>query len=258
MSDTNLVNQMKSLSHEPRLLGINQTVAKNAKIATSNQLHPLEYLKIVLEDEKTFRRERTAKALKTRAKFRSDAELEDWDHGFERGITRAKFKECTSLQFYQNKESLLLIGSTGAGKTHLAIALGKKLCSESVSVQFFSVNLLFEEASAEKIAGRYLQFIKRLKQVAVLILDDFGLRNYTHDEANILLDVLEERYLKGSTILTSQVEPQGWIKLFEDPVIADAIVDRLTKPAKKVILKGQSYRDQVRPKKKLESELTLA
>jgi DNA replication protein DnaC len=258
MSDTNLVNQMKSLSHELRLMGINQNIAKNAEIATSNQLHPLEYLKIVLEDEKTFRRERTARALKTRAKFRSDAELEDWDHDFERGITRAKFKECTSLQFYQNKESLLLIGSTGAGKTHLAIALGKKLCGESVSAQFFSVNLLFEEASAEKIAGRYLQFIKRLKQVAVLILDDFGLRNYTHDEANILLDVLEERYLKGSIILTSQVEPHGWSKLFEDPVIADAIVDRITKPAKKVILKGPSYRDQVRPKKKLESELGLA
>ena len=162
------------------------------------------------------------------------------------------------LQFYQNKESLLLIGSTGAGKTHLAIALGKKLCSEGMSVHFYSVNFLFEEANAEKIAGRYLQFIKRLKQLAVLTLDDFGLRNYTHDEANILLDVLEERYLKGSTILTSQVEPQGWGKLFEDPVIADAIVDRLTKPAKKVILKGSSYRDQARPKKKLESEPTLA
>jgi DNA replication protein DnaC len=258
MSDTNLVNQMKTLSHELRLFGINQNIAKAAEIATANQLHPLEYLKIILEDEKTHRRERTSKALKTRAKFRSDAELEDWDHGFERGVTRAKFKECTSLQFYQNKESLLLTGSTGAGKTHLAIALGKKLCSEGVSVQFCSVNLLFEEAAAEKVAGRYLHFIKKLRQVAVLILDDFGLRNYTHDEASILLDVLEERYLKGSTILTSQVEPQGWSKLFEDPVIADAIVDRLTKPAKKVILKGPSYRDQVRPKKKLESELSLA
>lgn len=258
MSSTNLVNQMKSLSHELRLMGINRGVAKAAEIATANQLHPLEYLKIILEDEKTFRRERTAKALKTRAKFRSDAELEDWDHGFERGMTRSKFKECASLQFYQNKESLLLVGSTGAGKTHLAIALGKKLCSEGTSVQFYSVNLLFEEAQAEKLAGRYLQFVKRLKQVAVITLDDFGLRNYTHDEASILLDVLEERYLKGSTILTSQVEPEGWGKLFEDPVIADAIVDRLTKPAKKVQLKGPSYRDHVKPKKKLETELTLA
>ncbi len=258
MSDTNLVNQMKSLSHELRLFGINQNVAKCAEIATANSLHPLEYLKIILEDEKNHRKERTAKALKTRARFRSDAELEDWDHGFERGVSRAKFKECTSLQFYQNKESLLLIGSTGSGKTHLAIAVGKKLCSEGVSVQFYSVNLLFEEALAERIAGRYLQFIKRLKQAAVLTLDDFGLRNYTHDEANILLDVLEERYLKGSTILTSQVEPAGWTRLFEDPVIADAIIDRLTKPAKKINFKGPSYRDQVRPKKKLESELPLA
>jgi DNA replication protein DnaC len=258
MSNTNLVNQMKSLSHELRLIGINQNIAKNAEIAMANQLHPLEYLKIILEDEKSFRRERAAKALKTRAKFRSDAELEDWDHAFPRGLTKPKFKEIASLQFYQNKESMLITGSTGTGKTHLAIALGKKLCGEGVSVQFYSVNLLFEAASAEKLAGRYLQFVKKLKQVAVLILDDFGLRNYTHDEATILLDVLEERYLKGSIILTSQVEPQGWGKLFEDPVIADAIVDRLTKPTKTVPLKGPSFRDQPRIKKPVESESVLA
>jgi DNA replication protein DnaC len=242
MSNTNLVNQMKSLSHELRLIGINQNIAKNAEIAMANQLHPLEYLKIILEDEKSFRRERAAKALKTRAKFRSDAELEDWDHAFPRGLTKPKFKEIASLQFYQNKESMLITGSTGTGKTHLAIALGKKLCGEGVSVQFYSVNLLFEAASAEKLAGRYLQFVKKLKQVAVLILDDFGLRNY----------------LKGSIILTSQVEPQGWGKLFEDPVIADAIVDRLTKPTKTVPLKGPSFRDQPRIKKPVESESVLA
>jgi DNA replication protein DnaC len=258
MSEKNIVKEMKNLSHELRLFGVHEGIERNAEVAMANSLHPLEYLRMVLEDEKTFRRERTAKSLKTRAKFRSEAELEDWDHAVDRGLTKPMFKECASLQFYQNKESLLIIGSTGTGKTHLAIALGKKFCSEGVSVQFYSVNLLFEEALAEKLAGRYLQFVKRLKQVSVLILDDFGLRNYTHDEATILLDVLEERYMKGVNIFTSQVDVTGWKKLFEDPVIADAVVDRATKPAKKVSLKGASYRDKLRPKKALESNPSLA
>jgi DNA replication protein DnaC len=258
MSESNLINQVKNLTHELRLFGLHQGIERCSEVAVATSLHPLEYLKIILEDEKMFRRERSAKMLKTRAKFRSEAELEDWDHAFERGLTKPMFRECVSLQFYQNKESLLLIGSTGTGKTHLAIALGKKFCGEGVSVQFCSVNLLFEEATAEKLAGRYLQFIKKLKQVSVLILDDFGLRNYTHEEATVLLDILEERYMKGSLIITSQVDTQGWSKLFEDPVIADAIIDRLTKPAKKMKMKGPSYREKARPKKALESELSLA
>lgn len=258
MSEKNIVNELRNLSHELRLFGVHQGVERNAEVALANSLHPLEYLRLILEDEKRFRRERTSKSLKTRAKFRSDAELEDWDHSFERGLTKPQFKECASLQFYHNKESLLIVGSTGTGKTHLAIALGKKFCSEGVSVQFCSMNLMFEEATAEKMAGRYLQFMKRLKQAAVLILDDFGLRSYTHEEATVLLDILEERYMKGSLILTSQVDTQGWYKLFEDPVIADAIVDRITKPAKKVLLKGKSYREKARPKKAVESELPLA
>jgi len=90
--------------------------------------------------------------------------------------------------------------------------------------------------------------VQRLKQIPVLILDDFGLRSYTHDEANVLIDILEERYRKGVVIITSQVDPQGWPKLFEDPVIADAIIDRLTNPSRQVVLKGGSYREKLKPK----------
>ena len=89
----------------------------------------------------------------------------------------------------------------------------------------------------------------------MLIFDDFGLRNYTHDEAQILIDILEERYLKGSVIVTSQVDPSGWMKLFQDPVIAEAIVDRLTKPALQLRFEVQdSYRSRVKYKKELGSE----
>jgi DNA replication protein DnaC len=104
------------------------------------------------------------------------------------------------------------------------------------------MNLLFEELQAERIAGRYIKYIRKLTSAKALILDDFGLRSYTHAEASSLLEVLEERYSKGVTIITSQVLPKGWISLFEDPVIAEAIVDRLCNPAQIVSLVGDSYR----------------
>ena len=250
---TTLVANVTKLSHELRLFGIHAGLEHRASEALSVSHHPLEYLRLILEDEKQARLDRTAKMLTTRAKFRSNASIEEWDHTHERGLNKTQFRDIAMLGFYQNKESLLIVGSTGTGKTHLAISLGKKLCSENIGVQFFSMNLLFEECQAEKAAGRYLNLIRRLKQVAVLILDDFGLRNYTHDEANTLLDLLEERYQKGSVIVTSQVDPKGWGKLFEDPVIAEAITDRLKKPSRQITLKGESYRDKL-TKKTVETE----
>jgi DNA replication protein DnaC len=247
MNSSTLIPNTTRLAHELRLFGIHAGIERRSHEALAAGHHPLEYLRLILEDERLFRQERVAKMLSTRAKFRSDAALEDWDHSHERSLSKAQFKEVAALGFYQNRENLLIVGSTGTGKTHLAIALGKKLCAEGVGVQFFSVNLLFEECQAEKAAGRYLKLIRRLKQVPALILDDFGLRNYTHEEANVLIDILEERYQKGSVLLTSQVDPKGWRKLFEDPVIAEAITDRLTKPAKQITLKGGSYREKLKP-----------
>ena len=112
------------------------------------------------------------------------------------------------------------------------------------------MNLLFEEILSEKASGKYLAFIKRINKANILILDDFGLRNYTHEEATTLTDVLEERYQKGSVIITSQVDPKGWTKLFEDPVIAEAITDRLIHPSQTITLKGGSYREKLNSKTK--------
>lgn len=246
MSSSTLNQTTVQLSHELRLFGIHNGLEKRAEEALAASHHPLEYLRLILEDEKLARQERTAKMLSTRAKFRNDSTLEEWDHGHERGITKAQFKEIASLSFYLNRENLLIFGKTGSGKTHLAIALGKKLCSEGTGVQFFSVNLMFEESFAEKASGRYLHFVNKIKKIPVIILDDFGLRNYTHEEATILMDLLEERYRKGSVIVTSQVDSKGWKKLFEDPVIAEAITDRLTKPSRKLVFDvAHTYRDNL-------------
>lgn len=254
-------DQMKSLSHQLRLFGVHAHFEARANQAQAQGLGHLEFLRLILEDESLFRKERSAKALMTRAKFRSIADLEDWDQSFERGITKAKLRELASLGFHQANENLLILGRTGEGKTHLAVAIGRRLCAENVSTLFLPVNFLFEEVQAARAAGKYLLFIKRLTATRVIILDDFGLRNYTHEEATWLVDLLEDRHRKGSVIVTSQVAPEGWIKLFEDPVIAEAIVSRLQHPSQRIKLAGGNYREKLQTQlpigKKLAQEKLL-
>lgn len=246
-----MLDQIKNLSHQMRLFGIHSACDRRANEAVSGQLHPLEFLRLILEDELLSRKDRASKTLTTKARFRFTADLEDWDLNFDRGITRQKIKELSGLGFLHNRENLLVLGKTGEGKTHLAIAVGKRLCQEGHKTLFLPVNFFFEEISAARAAGKYLVYLKNLIKTEVLILDDFGLRNYTHEEATSLMDLLEERYQKGVVVMTSQINPEGWIKLFEDPVIAEAIVDRLVHPSQKLILKGGcSYREKLKPKLK--------
>ncbi len=254
-------DQMRSLSHQLRLFGVHASFEKRAAQAAGQGLNHLEFLRLILEDEILNRKERISKGLLTRAKFRSVADLEDWDQTYERGLSKVKLRELSALSFIESNENLLILGRTGEGKTHIAVALGRRLCAENISTLFVPVNFLFEEVQAAKVAGRYLAYIKKLTQVKALILDDFGLRNYTHEEANVLVDLLEDRHKKGSVILTSQADPKGWSKLFEDPLIAEAIVSRLEHPSQRLILKGGNYREklqsQVPVRKKIEQEKML-
>jgi DNA replication protein DnaC len=254
-------DQMKLLTHSLRLFGVHAGFEARAASAQSSGLSHLEFLRLVLEDEILNRKERVAKILTTKARFRSSVNLEDWDQSFDRGLTKAKLRELAALGFLQSGENLLIFGKTGEGKTHLAQAIGRRLCAESTSTLFMPVNFLFEEVQAARAQGKYLGYIKRLTQTRVLILDDFGLRNYTHEEATVLVDLLEDRHRKGSVIVTSQVDPRGWQKLFEDPVIAEAIVSRLEHPSQKVVLNGGNYREKLQTlplsRKKLEEGKVL-
>lgn len=239
------IDQVKLLTSKLRLFGIHNAVESRYAELKANNLDAIEMLHLLLEDETLQRRDALTQRLTTKARFRSYSDIEDWDSTFDRGISKPKLVELAKGSFVHNKENLIFLGKTGEGKTHLAQAIGRRLCQEELRVSFNSVNILFEEIACQKISGRYLIFIRNLNRSQVLILDDFGIRAYTHEEASILMDILEERYRKLSVIVTSQVDPRGWLKLFDDPVIAEAIVDRLVNPSQKIILKGGSYREKI-------------
>ena len=238
-------DQVKQIAHQMRMFGIHACAERRAQEALTHGQHPLEFLRLLLEDEVLMRKDLVSKRLITRARFRLSADVEDWDKTYDRGVSKAEFTDLASCTFFHHRENLILLGKTGVGKTHLAEALGRKLCREGISVRFLPVNFFFEEITAERTAGKYLAYVKNLVKPQALILDDWGLRSYTHTEATALVDLLEERYQKGSILLTSQVDPKGWKSLFEDPVIAEAITDRLIHPSRQIVLKGPSYRERL-------------
>lgn len=234
--------QSIQLAKELKMHGISESLERRIAEFANNPGDPAGLIRLLLEDEKISRANKKSSRLITLAKFRRNCQLEDWDQSFDRGISKAQLKELSLLSFHHNRDHLVLIGGTGSGKTHLAISLGHRLCAQGLSTSFYSTSLLLEEISAQRAAGKYLTFVKGISKINVLILDDFGLRSFDHEEAMAFMDILEERYRMGSLIITSQVRPEGWLSLFEDKVTAEAIVDRLRNPSVIINLKGGSYR----------------
>jgi len=240
---------MEELLQELRLDGINESLNFRLTEVTENNLSHQDFLRLILEDESLYRKNRKSIRLKKRARFNDQSLLEDFEADVTRGVTKTLIQRLSSLNFIEKKENLIFTGGTGAGKSYLAQAIGHRACIEGIEVFYVSVNKLFKEIELNEVAGKYLSFLQRIKKAQVLILDDFGLRNYSHDEASKLYDILEDRYHKGSTIVTSQVKPKGWKTLFEDEVIAEAIVDRICSCALEINLKGESFRKKHLPKK---------
>src|SRR5438445_12081613 len=157
-----MLDQVKNLSYQMLLFSIHQACERRSSEAFSQQLHPLEFLRRLLEEEPLSRKDRSHKALVTKARFRFRADLEDLDLTFHKDLSKAKIKELCELSFLHNLVNLLMLGKSGLGKTHLYIALGKRLCQEEHLIQFLPFNFLFEDIQAARAAGRYLHYYHSL------------------------------------------------------------------------------------------------
>lgn len=235
--------ELNGILNELKFYGMKESLMHRLGEAQNASLTHDEFLTLMLEDEKLYRRNRRCEMLRKRAKFNGKAYLENFDIEDKRGISKATIKQFKSLYFINTSENIIFVGGTGVGKSFLAQAIGHEACAMGVEVFFISINRLFKEIEIADNQGVYLSYLNRLKnRVKLLIFDDFGLRKYTHKEANILYEILEDRYQKAPVIITSQVDPRGWSSLIEDKVIAEAILDRLTASAHVIEIKGTSYR----------------
>jgi len=140
--------------------------------------------------------------------------------------------------------NVLITGATGVGKSYLASALGQAACRKGLRVMYRRVPRLFDELALARVDGSYTRVLSRLAKAELLILDDLGLGTPTESQRNDLLEVLEDRYGRTSTVVTSQLEQKKWHEWIGEPTIADAILDRLVHNAYKLDLAGASGRKE--------------
>jgi len=161
-----------------------------------------------------------------------------------RGVDKATVRQLGSCAWIGEHLNVLITGLTGVGKSYLACALGQAACRKGLRVGYRRLPRLFDELALARSDGSYARVLSRLAKMEVLILDDFGLGTPKEAQRHDLLEVLEDRYGRSSTVITSQLDVKKWHEWIGDPTVADAILDRVVHNAFKLPLKGPSVRGE--------------
>jgi DNA replication protein DnaC len=232
----------KNLMVDMKLLGMFAAFDQTVTSATRDQTSYTEFLDTLLQAESDYRQERKTDYRIKAARFTLRPAFEDIDFTASRSISKAQIKELYSLQWLNEGRPVLLIGQTGVGKTFLAQATGLHACACGKSVLYMNITTWLENVALARSSGTYLRYRDKLAKPDVLILDDFGMRKLSSIEAQDLCEILEERSVAKSTVFTTQLPLDHWAEVIADPVIADAIRDRLEHAALTIHITGESYR----------------
>jgi DNA replication protein DnaC len=191
------------------------------------------------------RKNRTISRSVKNAKFRYLAQVEnilfDSDRGMDKNLVY-RLAECT---FIRNAENLIITGSTGTGKSYLASALGYQACLNGYKILYTSATRLLSQLKMAKADGSALKDLLKIEKLDLLILDDFGIQPFDQQSRMILMEIIEDRHGKKSTVFATQLPVQLWHEIIGDNTIADAILDRIVHSAHRIELQGESLRKKV-------------
>lgn len=243
---------MNTFTLEPKLRalhlrGMLQTLENRLGQARDSKLGHLEFLELLLEDEIARRQARSLQARVNRAHFGEVKTLAEFDFAFNPKIPAGQLRDLATCRYLERKESIILCGAVGLGKSHLAQALGWEACARGYTVLFTKTAHMLQDLGAGHLDGSWQQRLRRYLKPHLLILDDFAMRDFTSQQSEDLYELVGERVRSGSTITTANRAPADWYPLFPNPVLAEGILDRLLNSAHQLVLSGRSYRPQLRP-----------
>jgi DNA replication protein DnaC len=210
--------------------------------APGNELSFSEKIAMMVDREWVARENRRLNRLLRAAKLGVDACLEDVWCDSARGIDKAVIRQLATCKWIQSKQNVIVVGKTGVGKSYLGSALAQAACRNGFRALCTRVPRLLHDVAIARADGSYANLLAKLAKLDVLVLDDFLIAPLTDSERRDLLEILEDRYDRCSTVITSQLPTKKWHEMLADPTIADAICDRVVHNAHVLAVRGPSMR----------------
>ncbi len=244
MSPTDdLVPVLKKL----RLSGVLETLELRTRQAVDDNSAYEEFLLRILGDEVERREAKQLQVRLRRADFEHAKTLEDFNFAFNATVPKSRIIDLATCGFIERRDNVLFVGPSGVGKSHIAQAIGHRACRAGYTTLFVQAHRLFAGLRAARGDGSYDRRMLGFTGPDLLIIDDLGLRPLRHEAPEDLLEVIRQRYERGSIIVTSNRAVDEWYSLFGDALLASAAMDRLLHHAHVVVMEGSSYRNPPRP-----------
>ncbi len=241
MTDEETVQKLMNL----RLATMAQAFRDLLAEAPGSQLSFSEQVALMVDREWADREnKRMARLMRAARLSVSDASLEDVWCDPARGLDKAVIRDLATCKWIRNKQNVVVVGKTGVGKTFLGAALAQAACRNGLRALCARVPRLLHEIGIARADGSYATVLGRLAKLDLLVLDDFLIAPLKDQERRDLVEILEDRYAKSATVVTSQVPTKNWHEMLGDPTMADAICDRLVHNAHVIAIRGPSMRQK--------------
>lgn len=224
------------------LFGMQRAFSSSLETPSAEPMTADELIATLVDSEWDDRHNRAIERSLRNARFRYKASVEEVDYSAARSLDKNMVHRLAEGDFIRKKEDLLITGATGTGKSFLASAIGHQACYLGFKVLYANAARLFAQIKIAKADGSAIKELLKIEKQDLLILDDFGMQPLDAQSRAVLLDIIEDRHGKHSTIITSQLAVKQWYDVIGEQTVADAILDRIVHQAQRIELKGESLR----------------
>ena len=231
-----------------KMSGMLETLEARLAQARAGELGHIEFLQVLCHDEIARRDSQAVTRRIRKATFESQATLEGFDFAASPKLPAAQIRDLAALRWLSAGESVIVYGPVGVGKSHIAQGLGHLAIRQGADVRFAKTSRVLATLAGGHADRSWDKRLAELSRPAVLILDDFGMREYSATQADDLYELVSARAASGrSLVLTSNRSPLDWYPLFPNPVVAESLLDRLINTSHQVFMNGPSFRPNKRP-----------
>jgi len=238
MNNNQTIEKLKQM----RLSAMAEMHLQHVKNNQFNKVTPDEYLALLADHEWEDRQGKKISRLLIQAGFRQKATIADVSYSENRNLDKNMFNRLGTLDFMKKNENIIITGASGVGKSYLAQALGSQACMMGYKTLYYNTARLLARLKLSKVDGTYIKELTKLAKADLLIIDDFGLQAFDNHAREALMDIIDDRFNKTSTIVSSQIPVSVWYDIIGEGTIADAILDRLVNSSHRIDLKGESLR----------------